>query len=389
MKIARFVYEWPPPWIGLTPAAFEITRFQSMLGHDIEVFCGRWPKAGPVVKLEGVKIHAFPREILKGLMLLTTAPLMTLYFLLWRIFNKPDIYHVHGHFGLYLFAYKLLFGLIDRVPVVAHFHISARSRWEKMLKEGKRISLVSRYVSWPLEVFSEKLALKISDHFVFVGQEILNDVVKNYGADPLRCSLVESGVNTNLFKSVSAEEKLLKRTSLGFASEDVVIGNIGFLVERKNIHLLVESMKYLPGNFKLMLVGKSEDAYLKRLLRVAENDGSGDRLKVFSERNYTDLPSFYQALDLFVLPSSYEGFPKAVLESLACNVPVVASGFVTSGKISGLARLEDLSPKGISQAIVKTVYNPPFVDLEALEKKHSWYAKALEIDELYSKISKK
>jgi hypothetical protein len=105
MRLLRLVYEWPPPWIGLTPAPFELTRAQAKLGYKINVFCGRWPKAGKEELVDGVTVTSFFREPLRGTMLLTVAPIVTLYFLLWRIFNKVDVYHVHGHFGLYFYIY--------------------------------------------------------------------------------------------------------------------------------------------------------------------------------------------------------------------------------------------------------------------------------------------
>ena len=46
MKILRIVYDWPPPWYGLAPAPYEMTVAQTKLGHTIDVFCGRWPRAG-------------------------------------------------------------------------------------------------------------------------------------------------------------------------------------------------------------------------------------------------------------------------------------------------------------------------------------------------------
>ena len=46
MKIARIIYDWPPPWSGLAPHPYELTLAQLKLGHEVEIFCGRWPHAG-------------------------------------------------------------------------------------------------------------------------------------------------------------------------------------------------------------------------------------------------------------------------------------------------------------------------------------------------------
>jgi len=43
MNILRLIYEWPPPWDGMTPGPFELTRAQAERGHSVHVLCGGWP----------------------------------------------------------------------------------------------------------------------------------------------------------------------------------------------------------------------------------------------------------------------------------------------------------------------------------------------------------
>ena len=106
MKILRLIYEWPPPWDGLAPAPYEMTQAQLKLGHTFDIFCGRWPFSGKIETLPNVLHHLFPREIVPGTLLLTSAPAMFIYYLYYRTKNKPDIIHAHGHFGAWLYLYR-------------------------------------------------------------------------------------------------------------------------------------------------------------------------------------------------------------------------------------------------------------------------------------------
>ncbi len=387
MKLLRLVYEWPPPWIGLTPAPYELTRAQAKLGYDIDVLCGRWPKAGELQKVEGVNVKSFYREPIRATMLLTVAPVVTLYLIFWKLFHKVDVYHVHGHFGLYFYIYKLIFGFLDKTPVVAHYHICVKARWEESKKTGKKINFISRYIDWPLALLSDNLALKVAKFYVFVGEKVKNDVVSYYNADPAKCLVVESGVNPDAFYRPMDEEKLKLKKDLGYTAEDVVICNLGFLVERKNIHLLIESLKHLPENFKLLLVGKAESKYNERLKQIIESNKLEDRVKFAGEQDYPDVPRFFRASDIFCLPSVYEGFPKVVLEALACGVPTVASGFKVP-QIDGLFELKEFDSKVLSDLLLIAYKNKENVDSEKVRNEYSWNQRAEVLDKVYKEIIK-
>ncbi len=377
MKILRLVYEWPPPWIGLTPAPFELTKAQAKLGNSIDVFCGRWPKTGAVVKIDGVNVTSFFREPLRGTMLLTVAPVVTLYFMFWRVFNRVDVYHVHGHFGLYFYLYKLVFGFLDKTPVVSHYHICAKARWEEAKSSNKKISLISSLIDWPLAVMSDQLAIRVADHYVFVGEKVKNDVIKYCSADADKCTVVESGVNPELFNVPSAKEKEVLKIKNGFSSTDVVICNLGFLVERKNIHLILESLAFLPNNYKLMLVGKVAEAYRNVLISIIEKHHLAERVKFFGEIDYPDVPNYYKSADVFCLPSSYE--------ALSCGVPTVASGFKIP-ELKGLIELTEFRAEKLAENIKMAFQLVNEVESEKVRAEYSWGHRAETLGQIYTKI---
>jgi glycosyltransferase involved in cell wall biosynthesis len=110
-----------------------------------------------------------------------------------------------------------------------------------------------------LGILSDKWALEVSDVCIFVSQNLLDEAVELYGADRTKCLVLENGVNTQLFKSVNSIERDKTRKELGFDVYDKVIVNHGQMVARKNILALVESLRFLPINYKLLLYSNGKN----------------------------------------------------------------------------------------------------------------------------------
>ena len=391
MKICRIIYDWPPPWSGLAPHPYEITKAQLKKGHDVTVLCARWSKAGDIEKPKGLKIISVLREPLAGTISLTSSVAIFFKYLSWRKKNKDvDVIHCHGHFAIWIYAYRLFLQKYFpwakelKTPLVAHFHNTVKGRWEKMLEDKKYIYPHSRLIAWPLGVKSDKWAIKTAAASIFVSKETADQAIKYYDIDTRRSFIVETGVNPKLFFRVGEEERNKSRKELGVDMYDKVILNYGMMVERKNIHVLVESLKYLPIQYKLMLVGEWPDKkYSQKIDQIIEENHLIDRVIKVGYTPYPQIPIALQNADLMVLPSSFEGLPKVVIESLCIGVPSLVSGFTVSQQINGLYYLKNIDAKTIASQINEIVKSNVKVDSAKIIHEYSWDRKALEIDGIY------
>ena len=394
MKIARIIYEWPPPWLGLAPAPYEMTKSQVKLGHVFDVFCARWPKAGPIVELDKAEIHSVFRVPLQGTIALTSSIMIFFKYLSWRKKNEVNLIHSHGHFGIWIYMYRRIlqkhfpWAKEMKAPLVAHFHNTVKGRRVKLEENGKDVKPVSKYIDWPLAELSDRLAIKTADAYVFVSEDLKKEAIKYYKADPNKCFVVESGVNTETFVPVTPEEKVKTRIELKIDPADKIILNAGVLVERKNIHLLVEVLKYLPGNIKLMLMGSGETEYMDRINKTITDNKLKDRVIMVGYTPYPQIPIAYQAADVFVLPSNFEGLPKVVTESLACGTQILASGFRLQEDISGLEYLEKLDVPYIAERVQDMLNKPRIVDRHKVMRICSWDVKAQEMEQVYKYATK-
>lgn len=390
MRILRIVYDWPPPWSGLSPAPYEMTQAQLKHGHTFDIFCGRWPFAGPLEKLPNCRFKTFIREPLPGSLSILISPILFLYYLYWRFENKPDIIHSHGHFAIWIYAYRALLQKIFpwsgelKIPLVVHFHNTVAGREEALKNRGVSVKFYSKYLAWPLAKLSDKWAIKTASACVFVSQQNKEEAIKYYNADPKKCFVIESGVNTDLFKPVGAEEKEKIHRDLGIDPSDIVIVNHGVMTERKNIHLLVDALEYLPSFYKLLLVGSGDKEYLESLNIRIRDKNLGARVVKVGYTPYPETAIAFQGADLFVLPSSFEGLPKVVLQSLACGTPALVSGFKVKEEIRGLFYLDSLEPKEIAAKILDIIENKrTYVDINKVFSLYSWTEKAKEMERVY------
>jgi glycosyltransferase involved in cell wall biosynthesis len=131
------------------------------------------------------------------------------------------------------------------------------------------------------------------------------------------------------------------------AGEGLVVGSLGRLTEQKGYDLLVRVLPGLAGA-RLVLVGDGpERAALERIAHELE---VADRLTITGW--VTDAPSYLSELDVFALPSRWEGMPLGILEAMHAGLPVVATDVGSVAEVVGdgdtgyVVRSDDLAALG-------------------------------------------
>jgi len=132
---------------------------------------------------------------------------------------------------------------------------------------------------------------------------------------------------------------------------------VGRLQARKNLPRLVEAYSLLRNRGqspKLVLVGK-KDWEAERLTAKIKELGIGSEVVLTGFVSYKDLPLFYNAAELFVFPSFFEGFGLPVIESMASGVPTVTSFGTALEEVAGNGALltDPYSVHSIADAMEK------------------------------------
>lgn len=147
--------------------------------------------------------------------------------------------------------------------------------------------------------------------------------------------ILHNAVDLDIFK-YSEMNRAVVRNELGISEEKVVIGHIGRFNEQKNHRFLIEVFAEISkqyNNAMLLLVGTGN---LQDAVKQQVND-SGLSDKVVFAGVRTDIPAVLSAMDVFVMPSFYEGMPNTVIEAQATGLPcVIANTITTEANITGL-----------------------------------------------------
>jgi glycosyltransferase involved in cell wall biosynthesis len=209
---------------------------------------------------------------------------------------KPDVVHTH-HIGPLL--YGGLAARITKTPCLIHTEHDA---WH--LNNRKAARLQSRL----LKILRPKVVADAD----LVTKQIISKL------DYPNVNTIHNGIDCERFVS---GHPLRCRSALGLPTNRKIIGTAGRLELVKGHAILIRALHSLPEDVHLAIAGMG--TCLPTLKAQVKSLGLSNRVSFLGL--VQDMPTFYQSLDLFCLPSLQEGFPLSTLEAQACNVPCVAS----------------------------------------------------------------
>ena len=227
---------------------------------------------------------------------------------------RPDIIHTHNPKpGIY----GRIMGRLARVPVVMNtvhgiYAQSSDSKKRKIVVYG-----------------AERVAAAFSDLNLIQNEEDLA-TLRRVHVPARKLRLLGNGVDLGYFdrSRYDADREAIRR-ELGFGPDDVVCGVVGRLVSEKGFREVFAAAAELheaAPNVRWMVIGPDDDAKSDAIsgdeVREAQA-GSDGRLQVLGERS--DMARLYAAMDLYVLASYREGFPRSAMEAAAMGLPIVAT----------------------------------------------------------------
>lgn len=145
---------------------------------------------------------------------------------------------------------------------------------------------------------------------------------RTYGRVHPPIVVIPNGVDLDRFRPPTAEERRHARAQFHLDDEDRVVLFVGHEFERKGLPVAIAALAHATTVLLLVAGGTQQSIADQRA--QAERLGVADRV-LFMGPRADDLPLFFAASDMFVLPSAYEANALVILEALAAGLPVVAT----------------------------------------------------------------
>ncbi|OGF98909.1 hypothetical protein A3D78_07175 [Candidatus Gottesmanbacteria bacterium RIFCSPHIGHO2_02_FULL_39_14] len=237
-----------------------------------------------------------------------------------------DLLHAH-------YYYSGLAGLILKsalkLPLVQTFHTLGEMKKKYVGNVDPRRIAIEKEVIWKADILVASTPIEKRQLKGF------------YKSDPDKISVINPGVDHKLF---FPRDKVQSRTKLKIPPDKKIILFVGRIDPVKGLNILLEAILAIvskhpefKNKYQVLLIGGDItnrnfllNSEVKKILLFLEKNDLSLCTKFLGNKPHHQLPLYYSASDLVVLPSFYESFGLVVLEAMSCRACVLSS------KIGGL-----------------------------------------------------
>lgn len=336
MKIAQVIRHYNKKH-GSSRVVTELCENFLRMGHEVHVYTHSWPKNSPKdIKFHWVPIFKlnFPFEV-SSFTYFSTAFLKN---------TNYDVVNNHGdcrHKGIFT------------------SHGSHTYFIHKILK--KKGSSLDRYIMNLEEyIFGKGNYKKV----IVVSELVKNQLIECFDLPEKDIEVIYNGINLDEFAS-NEDIRVETRKKFAIQKDEHVLLFVSNDFKNKGLDTLINSLGYIKDKkIKLLVVGKDrEGTKPSKYQKIAGSIGVKDKIIFAGSAQKTQ--DFFNAADIFVLPTDIDSFGLVELEAIASGLPVVVSnpqmnGFaeiITDGT-EGFILKNHKNPKEISEKVITLVNNP-------------------------------
>ena len=183
---------------------------------------------------------------------------------------------------------------------------------EFLLSKDKSFNLLN-----PVYLFLERRCFRNAHKIIANSMMVRNDIIRHYNIDNDKISVIYSGVDLDIDKSVSGSV----RQELSIDSSTRVILFVGSGFARKGVSEMLHLLAKMDRDFYAIIVGK--DKHLQRYAALSEQLGLAGKVKFIGP--VRDIDRYYVDSDILMLPARYEPFSNVVLEAMRGGNAVITT----------------------------------------------------------------
>lgn len=309
------------------------------LGCEVEVLVRSTYHSKTLLEWKGVRYRRIYAPPSKRLEAIVHSFLSVMYA---GFISRPDVLHIQAIGPALMTPLARLMGL--KVVVTHHGPDYDRQKWGRFAKFALRLG--------------ERLGMRYSNERIVISEVIRQIVLKNHHCES---QLIPNGVCLPVLPT-----EIDALTPFGLVPGRYVVLVSRLVPEKRHLDLIAAFGKANIPGWKLAIVGASDhpDSYVQQVLqRATEVDG----VVCTGLQTGMVLNQLYGHAGIFVLPSSHEGLPIAMLEALSFGLPVIASDIPANVEV-GLT-LDSYFPLGDVAALAQRLHDLAVQPLTDIERK--------------------
>jgi len=221
--------------------------------------------------------------------------------------NKYRIVHIH------------MLSAANAVPIIICKLLNVKS----IIVHSHNSNISKGFIKKVLNKLNKKIVLSFANEFAACSKKA-GEWFFGYN---VKFRIIKNAINIEKFK-YNEQSRLKTRMKYGI-DDKFVIGHVGRFVEQKNHEFLIDIFYNLlkeKRNSILILIGNGP---LKSNIEKKIQEYCIQDKVIFMEVSNDDISMLYQAMDVFVLPSKFEGLPMVGVEAQACGLPCIFSDEIT------------------------------------------------------------
>lgn len=241
---------------------------------------------------------------------------------------------IHSHYWQSGLVAGKLKEVWNDIPIVHMFHTLGRMK--------NRVATSEREMAPPDRIEGEQQVIEIADRIIAATPAEQAQLHWLYGNRSGKEIVVSPGVDLERFQPFPKEAS---KAHVGIPVKDRSILFVGRIEPLKGVDTLLQAMALIQEryataveNVDVTIIGgdpwaNDPDLEMARLQTMREQLGIHDIVTFIGARDQNELPFYYAAAEMVIMPSHYESFGMVALEAMASGTPVIAS------EVGGLAFL--------------------------------------------------
>ncbi len=259
--------------------------------------------------------------------------------------TKVDLFHIIDHTDGHIARWLTKLGK----PIAITCHDLVQYVYPEILKDQSRLPALSM-ASWRYSVGGMKLA----DCIIAVSSNTKKDVISMLNTSSDKVTTIANGVDAQ-FRVIKGDRIWERKHQHTASSEEICLLNVGSTHQRKNIFTILKVLETLMKKglpVRLWKVGSDFTAEQQAYIGDRQLES---QITCLGYPDRETLIELYNAADLLLAPSLYEGFGLTILEAMACGTPVVTSNVSSLPEVvdDAAISLAPLDVEGIVAAIGK------------------------------------